>query len=196
MELSRRSFLIAGAGMALAIAGCDGASDTAEPASGSAPESTDTQSEPEVEEEKTAAIGEPVECEDTYGYKFVVTVEGLESSREMTDEFLQYDNDIQEGQTVCLLLLVVENASEDIEEDTGYAHIHNVWLEGADGITLNEMNSGYDYQGYDSAPGYSIKANVGQTVKVAVPYALDASQTEYTVVIDGTRVPVTLTEGI
>lgn len=179
----------------LALVGC-----TSQPAdtAGDAPVAGDTavEEEPEevVEEEaepeaKTAAIGEPIDYAANTGGTFVVTADGFEWSAEAASM-----GGVSDGYMECYLLLTVENADVDTA-DNPYIRLGRMWLEDADGVTVEPANSGFNYGEYGAAPGGGFDILPDQTVRIAIPYQLPEGGTDYTLVVDGTRVPLTLVEG-
>lgn len=168
------------------LVGCEGKSDEA-PADEATPAEDDE--EPETQ---TAEVGDPViyECND--GGNIIITAEGFERSQTMTDEFRSYGQ-VDDGYSVALLLLMIENESESGFEE--YGTLARAWLEDADGVTLNPLSSGLDYGEYKSAPGFAFAVALGQTIRIAVPYQVPDGDTEFNLVIDETDVSLTLTEG-
>ena len=155
---------------------------------------TAVEEEPEevVEEEpeaKTAKVGEPIDYAANAGGTFVVTADGFEWSAEAASM-----GGVPDGYLECYLLLTVENADVDTT-DNPYIRLGRMWLEDADGVTVEPANSGFNYGEYGAAPGGRFDILPGQTVRIAIPYQLPDGGTDYTLVVDGTRVPLTLVEG-
>lgn len=196
--VSRRGFLAISLLAGQLLAGCSAVDsrDESPRDNSSANDSAiegDEQSEEVIDEPKTALVGEPVTYEASGGGEFCITVDALERSQEATD----YDNsieDISEGYSDCYLLLTIENVSVDTN-DSPYTSLARSWLEDSAGVTVNPLNSGFSYGEYGAAPGYSFEIFEGQTIRIAVPYHLPDSETEYSVVIGDVRVPVSKTEG-
>ena len=149
-------------------------------------EVVEEETEPEV---KTAAVGEPIDYASNSGGTFVVTADGFEWSAEAASM-----GGISDGYLECYLLLTVENADVDTT-DNPYIRLGRMWLEDADGVTVEPANSGFNYGEYGAAPGGGFNILPDQTVRIAIPYQLPEDGTGYTLVVDGTRVPLTLVEG-
>ena len=155
---------------------------------------TAVEEEPEevVEEEpevKTAEVGEPIDYAANTGGTFVVTADGFERSAEAASM-----GGVPDGYLECYLLLTVENAGVDTSSNP-YIELGRMWLEDADGVTVEPANSGFNYGEYGAAPGACFDILPDQTVRIAIPYQLPDGGTDYTLVVDGTSVPLTLVEG-
>ena len=152
------------------------------------------ESEEVVEEEpepeaKTAAVGEEIAYKSNYGGQFLITVDGLEWSQLATE-----NSGFGDGYYMGFLLFTLTN--DGVDTSTPSMRLGRMWLEDADGVTVNPANTGFSYGEYGLGFDYSFELyEDGQTVRVAVPFMLKEGSTEYTVVVDGTRVPVTLVEG-
>lgn len=173
--------------MAVSLSACGGqpSADDKEPV---------TEEQQQTEETKTATVGEKVPYESARGAgEFTVTVDGLERSQEGTDRYKEYGN-ITDGYSVCYLLVKIEDVSVETDPNEGTI-LSKLWLEDADGVTLSPMGSANGYGEYASAPGGLFMISVGQTKAVAIPYAIQDGTEGFTVVIDGTEVPVEMTEG-
>ena len=175
------------AGLALSLSACGG-------------QPSENAQEPAAEEQKTteavktAQVGDKVPYESASGNgEFTVTVDGFERSQVATDDYLEYGN-ITEGYSVCYLLVKIEDVSVDMDPNEG-TYLTKLWLEDASGVTLSPMNSGNGYGEYESAPGGFFYITVGQTKALAIPYAIPDGAEGFTVVIDGTDVPVDLIDG-
>lgn len=179
----------------LALVGCTSQpADTADDAP--VAEDTAVEEEPEevVEKEaepeaKTAEVGELIDYAANAGGTFVVTADGFEWSAEAASM-----GGAPDGYLECYLLLTVENADVDTTANP-YIRLGRMWLEDADGVTVEPANSGFNYGEYGAAPGGGFDILPDQTVRIAIPYQLPEGGTDYTLVIDGTRVPLTLIEG-
>ena len=180
----------------LALVGC-----TSQPAETveetPAVEDTTVEEEPEevVEEEpepeaRTASVGEPIDYAANAGGTFVVTADGFEWSAEAASI-----GGVSSGYLECYLLLTVENAGVDTSSNS-YIELGRMWLEDADGVTVEPANSGFNYGEYGAAPGACFDILPDQTVRIAIPYQLPEGGTDYTLVVDGVRVPLTLVEGM
>lgn len=144
--------------------------------------------EEEQPEDKTAALGEPIVYHANSGGKFIVTVDGLEWSQNATD-----NSGFGDGYYMGFLLFTLTNDGVDTSNPS--MRLGRMWLEDADGVTVNPANTGFSYGEYGLGFDYSFEIyEDGQTVRVAVPLMLREGSTDYTVVVDGTRVPLTLTE--
>ena len=179
----------------LALVGCT--SQPAETADETpAVEDTTGEEEPEeVVEEKpepearTAAVGEPIDYAANTGGTFVVTADGFEWSAEAASM-----GGVASGYLECYLLLTIENAGVDTSSNP-YIELGRMWLEDADGVTVEPANSGFNYGEYGAAPGACFDILPDQTVRIAIPYQLPEGGTDYTLIVDGVRVPLTLVEG-
>lgn len=191
-SISRRDFLTIAVGASSLLTGCsseDGDKDDQQIVDNGS-DSTEVSEEPE-----TAEIGEPVTYVSATGDgEFKVTVDGLERSQAMTDDFKSF-GDVTDGYSVCLLLLKIEDVSVEMganEQTT----LTKMWLEDADGVTIAPMATGYaGYGEYQCAVNGYFSVMKGQTVAIAIPYDIPDGYTEFTVSIDGTKVPVSLVEG-
>ena len=149
-------------------------------------EVVEEETEPEV---KTASVGEPIDYAANTGGTFVVTADGFEWSAEAASM-----GGVSSGYLECYLLLIVENVDVDTT-DNPYIGLGRMWLEDADGVTVEPANSGFNYGEYGAAPGGGFDILPDQTVRIAIPYQLPEGGTDYTLVVDGVRVPLTLVEG-
>lgn len=149
-------------------------------------EVVEEEAEPEV---KTAAVGEPITYHATGGGDFIITVDGFEWSAEAASM-----GGVSDGYLECYLLLTVENADVDTTANP-YIRLGRMWLEDADGVTVEPANSGFNYGEYGAAPGGGFDILPDQTVRIAIPYQLPEGGTDYTLIVDGVRVPLTLVEG-
>lgn len=151
----------------------------------------DVAEEPET---KMASVGDPIAYHANAGGDFIITVDGFERSQESTDWALQF-GDIAENQCEAYLMLTVENQGVDISANNWLVQLGRVWLEDADGVTVNPANEGFSYGEYGNACDFIFEIHDGQTVKIAVPFQLPEGETEYELVVEDSRVPLTLTEG-
>ena len=110
----------------------------------------------------------------------------------MTEAFAQY-GDVTDGYSVCLLLLIIKDV--DVELNGNSTYLSKVWLEDSDGVSATPMNSALAYGEYAAAPGGAFTVSTGQAIRIAIPYQLPDGETSYTVMVDGTEVPVELVEG-
>ena len=154
-------------------------------------EAVEEEPEPEV---KTAAVGEPITYHATGGGDFIITVDGFERSQESTDWALEF-GDITEGWCEAYLMLTVENQGVDLSANNGLVQLGRVWLEDADGVTVNPASVGFSYGEYGNASDIIFELHDGQTVKIAVPYQLPEGSIEYELVVEDSRVPLSLVEG-
>lgn len=142
--------------------------------------------EPEV---KTAAVGEQIAYTANTGGRFIITVDGLEWSQLATD-----NSGFGDGYYMGFLLFTLTN--DGVDTSTPSMRLGRMWLEDADGVTLTPANSGFNYGEYGLGFDYSFELyEDGQTARVAVPFMLKEGSTDYTAVVDGVRVPLTLVEG-
>lgn len=153
-------------------------------------EEEEEEAEPEV---KTAAMGEPIDYASNIGGTFVITVDGFERSQESTDWAKEFDS-IDEGYAEYYLLLTIQNVdvAVDPSQPSGFGRI---WIEDADGVTVNPASVGFSYGEYGNAADFTFFISEGQTIKIDVPYQLIDGSDGYTLVVDGTRVPLTISEG-
>lgn len=149
--------------------------------------------EDEETEVTTAEIGEPITYHANAGGDFIITVDGFERSQESTNWAKEFD-DIDDGYAEYYLLLTVENIDVKVDSSAPVG-FGRVWLEGSDGVTVNPANVGFSYGEYGNAAGFYFFISTGQTVKIAVPYQLVDGSDGYSLVVDGTRVPLTIVEG-
>lgn len=144
------------------------------------------EAEPEV---KTAAVGEEITYKANQGGNFIITVDGLEWSQRATE-----NSSFGDGYYMGFLLFTLTNDGVDTSNPS--MMLGRMWLEDADGVTLTPANSGFSYGEYGLGFDYSFELHEdGQTVRVAVPFMLKEGSTDYTAVVDGVRVPLTLVEG-
>lgn len=175
------------AALALSMSACGGQS------SGNTQEPVAAEQET-TEDQETAQIGDKVSYESASSDgEFTVTVDGLERSQVATDNYREYGN-ITDGYSVCYLLVKIEDVSVDMGPDEG-TYLTKLWLEDSEGVTLSPMSSGNGYGEYESAPGGFFYITIGQTKALAIPYAIPDGSQSFTVVIDGTDVPVELIDG-
>ena len=148
--------------------------------------------EPEPEA-KMAAMGEQISYASNLGGTFVITVDGFERSQESTDWAKEFDS-IDDGYAEYYLLLTVENVdvAVDPSQPSGFGRI---WLEDSDGVTVNPASVGFSYGDYGNAADFTFFISEGQTIKIDVPYQLVDGSDGYTLVVDGVRVPLTISEG-
>ena len=195
MMIDRKLFLAIASTTVVGLIGCSD-EDTEKKSAQESQDSTvdePTPSDNNLDVSQTAEVGEEVTYQSIReDGEFIVTVEGLERSESMTVDFQGY-GDVMDGYSACLLLLMIEDV--DVEIPGSFTTLANMRLEDSDGVTVNPLNSGFDYGEYASAPGGAFEISEGQKVRIAIPYQLPDGKTEYTVVIDGTRVPVSLVEG-
>ena len=141
--------------------------------------------EPEI---KTAAVGEQISYAANTGGNFLVTVDGLEWSRRATE-----NSGFGDGYYMGFLLFTLTNDGVDTSNPS--MALGRMWLEDSDGVTLTPANTGFNYGEYGLGFDYGFEMHEdGQTVRVAVPYMLREGSTDYTAVVDGIRVPLTLIE--
>lgn len=149
-------------------------------------EAVEEETEPDV---KTAAVGEPITYAANTGGSFIVTVDGLEWSQLATD-----NSGFGDGYYMGFLLFTLTN--DGVDTSTPSMRLGRMWLEDADGVTVSPANTGFSYGEYGLGFDCSFELyEDGQTVRVAVPFMLREGSTDYTAVVDGVRVPLTLTEG-
>lgn len=192
----RRQLIAAALVGTLALVGCTSQpAETVDDAPAVKEEAVEEEEPEEVVEEepepeaKTAAMGEPIDYAANTGGTFVVTADGFEWSAEAASM-----GGVSSGYLECYLLLTVENADVDTTENP-YIGLGRMWLEDADGVTVEPANSGFNYGEYGAAPGGGFDILPDQTVRIAIPYQLPEGGTDYTLVVDGVRVPLTLVEG-
>ncbi len=118
-----------------------------------------------------------------------MTVDGLEWSQLATD-----NSGFGDGYYMGFLLFTLTNDS--VDKLTPSMRLGRMWLEDMDGVTVNPVNSGFSYGEYGLGFDRSFELyEGGQTVRVAVPFMLREGFTDYTPVVDGVSVPLTLVEG-
>ena len=149
-------------------------------------EAVNEEAEPDV---KTAAVGEPIDYAANAGGTFVVTADGFEWSADAASM-----GGVSDGYLECYLLLTVDNVGVDTAANP-YIGLGRMWLEDADGVTVEPANSGFNYGEYGAAPGGGFNILPDQTVRIAIPYQLPEGGADYTLVVDGVRVPLALVEG-
>ncbi|MDM8270588.1 hypothetical protein [Thermophilibacter provencensis] len=149
-------------------------------------EVVEEEAEPEV---KTAAVGEQISYAANTGGQFLITVDGLEWSQRATENS-------GFGDGYCMGFLLFKLTNDGVDTSTPSMRLGRMWLEDSDGVTLTPANTGFSYGEYGLGFDYSFELyEDGQTVRVAVPFMLREGSTDYTAVVDGVRVPLTLTEG-
>lgn len=149
-------------------------------------EVVEDEEKPEV---KTAAVGEQIPYSANTGGQFLITVDGLEWSQLATD-----NSGFGDGYCMGFLLFTLTN--DGVDTSTPSMRLGRMWLEDADGATVNPANTGFNYGEYGLGFDYSFELyEDGQTVRVAVPFMLKDGSTDYTAVVDGVRIPLTLVEG-
>ena len=191
----KRQLIVAAMVGVLALAGCSSQPDsdpTTDQDDVQQVETTSGVSDDAEPEARTAAVGEEIVYESNNGGNFVVTANGLESSAEATRASNMGGDG--NGYLDCYLLLTIENESVDTEDEP-YNRLARMWLEDADGVTIEPSSSGFSYGEYAAAPSATFSIMPGQTVRAAVPYLLPEGGTDYTLIVDGVRVPLTLVEG-
>lgn len=186
MDVTRRAFLATGGIAVLTLAGCNQQAESdADEAQGSEP--TPKPDEPETQ---TANVGDAVTYESSRGGEFRFTIDGIVTDQVTTENLMEYGM-LTDGYCIDLLLMTVENVSVATNPDE-YQSFSGVWLEDADGITLNPTGNGQDYGEYKVAGDFIVQISEGQTIRVAVPYQVAIDNTEFTVVIGDTEVQVAL----
>ena len=149
-------------------------------------EVAEEEEEPEV---KTAAMGEQISYAANTGGRFLITIDGLEWSQRATE-----NSGFGDGYYMGFLLFTITNDGVDTSNPS--MALGRMWLEDSDGVTLTPANTGFNYGEYGLGFDYSFELyEDGQTVRVAVPFMLREGSTDYTAVVDGVRVPLSLVEG-
>ena len=143
----------------------------------------------EQQEVNIAALGEPITYSANGGGAFLMTVDGLEWSQLATD-----NSGFGDGYCMGFLLFTLNN--DGVDTSIPSMRFGRMWLEDADGVTVNPANIGFSYGEYGLGFDYSFELyEDGQTVRVAVPFMLCEGSAGYTAVVDGVRVPLTLVGG-
>lgn len=157
--------------MAVTLAGCAGAQSA------------------DQEETLTGAVGDRIEMTTTAG-DIAITVDGFETNQAITDEFVELGH-IEDGKSVGLLKMTVENISFDAQNG-GYVPLSDiVYVKDESGVTMNVLDRGKGASGeYEYAVWGQYKHPEGATMRVAMPLVTSPSTVEVTAVVGGREVPV------
>lgn len=119
-----------------------------------------------------------------------MTVDGLEWSQLAT-------NNSGFGDGYCMGFPRLTLTNYGVDTSTPSVRPGRMWLEDADGVTVNPANTGFSYGEYGLGFDYSFGLyEDGQTVRVAVLFMLREGFTDYIAVVDGVRAPLTFVEGV
>ena len=188
--MKKLAYAAIAATMAVTLAGCANSETQSQ-------ESTEQQQQQTVTEnqapEKTgpiqASIGDTIDVSTDYG-DIAVTIDGFVFDDAMASSFAEYGQ-MQEGRTVGLLQMTVENVSFDYDDYDGIPLSDFVYAEDSSGVAMTVMssaiNNGNEYQ--PIAGGY-YSCQQGKTMRVAIPYVANPEMTEVTAVVGDYEVPV------
>lgn len=171
--ITRREFTLLAVSAIFAVPACSSQeSGSAEASQGAA---TDTTQEQEKEQEKEpvqAAPGDAVSAATKYG-DVTVTVDAFSIDSKTTKSEREYGS-LGDGLAYGVLTLVLENDSYSDPYNEGFVYLGNAFrLEDADGVTIGENSSGWDFGQYSAAAGAFARCAVGQTVRIAISYVVD-----------------------
>ena len=124
-------------------------------------------------------VGETVTVE-TDGGDLDVRVEGMALNEADTNSAHQYgDGIIGEEQSIFVLLLSITNVSYDAYTGDFVDFGSYVWPYGPDESGYGSMDTSWErYPGYEQALSSFVAIPQGNTLKIAVPYALDSALSE------------------
>lgn len=190
--IERRTFLVLAGSTILTLAGCstsESATTEQEPETDTTGETDDASTDKKVEKPKTAQVGEPVDLGN-----MVITIQSLDHSASYEDHYRYFDN-IKSDEIVLLLTFIFENVSYGGEYDDGTFNVSNfVKLKDESGATLSPMSTSYDYGVYMVAAGGHTECPEGETIYAALGYAVPSNMTGWKAVVDGTEVPLSVSE--
>lgn len=141
-------------------------------------------------EPQSASVGEKIEASTQYG-DLIVSVDGFTFDEKSTAQLAEFGQ-IQEGKSVGLLQLTVENVSFNYND--GYIPLDEiVYAEDESGIALSVMSTSHNNgQEYQTVAGGYYKHPQGKTMRVAIPYVTDPTATAITAVVGNIEVPVSI----
>lgn len=185
-DVTRRGFLgVLGIGAA-AVAGC-----SSRQAAGDEGAVEEGPGEPE---ERSADVGEEVDVSTKHG-DLRVTVDGFETSEALREQEATF-SEIPDGETIGVLMALVENVSYDDRYNPGHVGLNGCMrVTDPDGVTISPMGMASPYGQYAPAAGAFFACVVGERVRVAVWYRMDASIEEVSVVFDSPRTTVRVPVG-
>lgn len=188
--MSRRSFLLAGALSAMALAGCESndGQTVSEPVSDvdDGPEEGEVaQGEQNDAEPTQASIGEAIGVETEYG-DVSITVEGFASDTAINDQYAQY---LGEGMVVGMLLALVENVSYEWHESSVDLDDY-MRVEDQDGVSISDFGLSPSFNEYKGYPGRYFECQIGEKKRVAMCFEMPVTTQSVTAVFGDVRVPI------
>lgn len=167
--ITRREFALLAVSAIFAVPACSSQdSGSAEASQGAA---TDTAQEQEKEPVQ-AAPGDAVSAATKYG-DVTVKIDAFSIDSKTTKNEREYGS-LGDGLAYGVLTLVLENDSYSDPYNEGFVYLGNAFrLEDADGVTIGENSSGWDFGQYSAAAGAFARCAVGQTVRIAISYVVD-----------------------
>ena len=169
--ITRREFALLAVSAICAVPACSSQESGSAEASQEA--ATDATQEQEKEKEPVqAAPGDAVSASTKYG-DVTVTVDAFSIDSKTTESEREYGS-LGDGLAYGVLTLVLENDSYSDPYNEGFVDLGNAFrLEDADGVTIGESSSGWDFGQYSAAAGAFARCAVGQTVRIAISYVVD-----------------------
>lgn len=136
-----------------------------------------------------ASVGDRIELSTKYG-DIAVTVDGFVLNEKMAEDFAKYGQ-IQEGKTVGLLQLTVENVSFKMNDNGDIPLSDFVYAEDSSGVAMTVMDSAFNNgDEYRPIAGGYCTCQQGKTIRVAIPCVADPVTTEVTAVAGDYEVKV------
>lgn len=126
-----------------------------------------------------ANIGDELSISTEYG-DLAITVEGFGRDSDIAEKFA---SDLDGGIDLGQLLLKVENVSYGLDGDTFIDLSSFMYVEGDDGVSLNEFAMADDVGQYAGTPGLYLECLQGQTKRVAVFLTFPRGLGKVTVVV-------------
>lgn len=165
--ITRREFALLAVSTIFAAPACSSLESGSAEASQEAAIDTTQEKEP-----VQAAPGDAVSAATKYG-DVTVTVDAFSIDSKATKSEREYGS-LGDGLAYGVLTLVLENDSYSDPYNEGFVYLGNAFrLEDADGVTIGENSSGWDFGQYSAAAGAFAQCAVGQTVRIAISYVVD-----------------------
>lgn len=181
-------YVVMAATMAVTLAGC-ASSETQSQENTEQQQPSQEKQAPEKTGPIQASVGDTIDVSTVYG-DIAVTIDGFAFDDAMASSFAEYGQ-MQEGRTVGLLQMTVENVSFDYDDYDGIPLSDFVYAEDSSGVAMTVMssaiNNGNEYQ--PIAGGY-YSCQQGKTMRVAIPYIANPEMAEVTAVVGDYEVPV------
>ena len=167
--ITRREFALLAVSAICAVPACSSQESGSAEASQEAATGTTQEQEKEPVQ---AAPGDAISAATKYG-DVTVTVDAFSIDSKTTKSEREHGS-LGDGLAYGVLTLVLENDSYSDPYNEGFVDLGNAFrLEDADGVTIGESSSGWDFGQYSAAAGAFARCAVGQTVRIAISYVVD-----------------------